>query len=76
MYYTIASLEDMAGNQTIDFDKDGNKYTVSIYNKGTKENCSKTYKNFVDAEYVYMKFVRAVLEGLYSFEERKKFFDV
>lgn len=56
--------------------KDGNKYTVSMYNKGTKESCSKTYKNSVDAEYVYMKFVRAVLEGLYSFEERKKFFDV
>lgn len=76
MYYTIASLEDMAGNQTVDFNKDGNKYTVSMYNKGTKESCSKTYKNFADAEYVYMKFVRAVLEGLYSFEERKKFFDV
>lgn len=76
MYYTIASLEDVAGNQTIDFNKNGNEYTVSMYNKGTKESCSKTYKNFVDAEYVYMKFVRVVLEGIYSFEERKKFFDV
>lgn len=44
MYYTIASLEDVAGNQTIDFNKDGNKYTVSMYNKETKESCSKTYK--------------------------------
>ena len=47
MYYTIASTEDLNNKVTVDFSQRGNKYSVELYKRETKDF---THKEFAKLE--------------------------
>ena len=72
MTYTIAIIEDLNGEIKVNFDKTGNKYLVGIYHNETKEYTYKEYSTHEEAKQIYIKLTTAILEGTYSYEDRKK----
>lgn len=72
MDYTIAVLEDLAGNQTIEFCKVGNEYRVSITDREKDKYITRHYRTRKEAQFVFLNLSYAVLEGTYSFEQRKQ----
>lgn len=75
MSYTIASMEDVHNDLVLDFGKNGNKYTVSIYNKQTKELTHKEYTQQEEAINIFDKVSRAILTGCYSEQDRRNMID-
>lgn len=71
MYYTIASLEDYAGNQVLSFDKMGQFYNISLYNKDSKESTKLTIRDITKASKIYLELTDCILKGYYSFEQRR-----
>ena len=72
MIYTITSTLDYASSQELDLIKNGNKYNINLYNKDTKENTSIKLENKEQATSIYLKFVEFIINGLYSYEQRKR----
>ena len=74
MIYTIAILEDLVEDIEIEFNKDGKGYTVIIIKKGDGIEIRKSYRRYFDnlkeAKEVFNKISDAILEGMYSFENR------
>lgn len=75
MYYTVASTRDFNGMMEVDFDKKGNKYVVSLRNKGRNEFTAKTFDTLAEALEVYQWFVEAFITGCYSYEDRKSWLE-
>lgn len=73
MYYTIAVLEDVHNGQKFEFNKNGNEYTISLYDEESGVYVTKDYKTNEGAIKVYQRLMEAVLTGCYSFEQRKQF---
>lgn len=73
MIYTIAILEDVQGNLKLIFDKNGNKYTVSIYNTETKEDTSTTFDTIQDAYKVFEKLSSWFIFSYYSEKNKRQF---
>ena len=71
MNYNVTSTEDYASNQVLQLIKNGNKYRVELYNRGTKELASIQLENIEQATSIYKKFVDFMIRGYYSFEQRK-----
>lgn len=71
MNYTIASIEDVRGTITVEFEKSGNKYLVGIYETETKEFTHKKYDEMETAYSVFEKLSKAIITGCYSYEDRK-----
>lgn len=71
MYYAVASTRDFNGMMQVDFDKKGNKYVVSLRNKGRGEYTFRTFDTLMEALAVYQRFVEAFITGCYSYEDRK-----
>lgn len=73
MYYTIAVLEDVHNGQKFEFNKNGNEYTISLYDEESGVYVTKDYKTNEGAIKAYQRLMEAVLTGCYSFEQRKQF---
>lgn len=71
MYYTIASTEDLNNKVTVDFSQRGNKYSVELYNRETKDFTHKEFAKIEDALNLYQRLVEAIVTGCYSYEDRK-----
>lgn len=50
MYYTIASTEDLNNKATVDFSQRGNKYSVELYKRETKDFAHKEFAKIEDAD--------------------------
>lgn len=72
MIYTIASIEDYASSQTLDFIKSGNKYNVELIDRKTKKVVRIRLNDKEKATSIYLKFVNFIIKGHYSFEQREK----
>ena len=72
MSYTIAVLEDLAGNQTIEFCKVGNEYMIGITDREEDRYITRHYRTRKEAQFVFLNLSYAVLEGKYSFEHRRQ----
>lgn len=73
MHYTIAMMKDVQIDMVISFDKVGNKYLVGLRNSENNEYTKKLFDNFREAKETYMKLADAILEGCYSYNQRKSF---
>ncbi len=49
MNYTIATTEEVHGNLCLNIDKNGNEYTVGLFNEATKEYTHRSFKTIDDA---------------------------
>jgi hypothetical protein len=72
MHYTIASLEEVHGNLTLNLDSSGNKYVVGLYNKDTKEYTHTEFETIGNAYAVFETLARCICMSLYSYEEKKE----
>lgn len=70
MNYTIAVLEDVYNDMTIDFCKDGENYTICIHAKPESYSHTMIYPNKHDANIVFLRLTVAIIDGCYSLEER------
>ena len=69
MNYTIATTKDLATDQVLDFGKNGQFYTVSLYDSngnGTTINIL----NHNQAESIYLKLASYIINGYYDFNHR------
>ena len=73
MNYTILVTEEIQGNLSIDFGKDGNLYSVHIYNKESKQHTSKKFASIDTAFMVYSKLCEFLAKGLYSEQDKRRF---
>jgi hypothetical protein len=71
MNYTIASLNDVNFGQVLTLDKNGNKYTVGLYNEETKEYTHKSFDSIGEAYTIFEKLSRCICFGEYSYSDRK-----
>ena len=73
MVYTIAVLEECHGNLVLEIGVHGNKYTVSIYNKETKDSTNQEYDKLEDAYKVFEKLSSWFVFGYYSEKAKRQF---
>lgn len=73
MIYTIAILEEAQGNLKLIFDKNGNQYTISLYNTETHDNSHKTFDNITDAYKVFEKLSSWIIFSYYSEKNKRQF---
>jgi len=71
MNYTIASLNDVNFGQVLTLDKNGNKYTVGLYNEETRECTRKSFDSIGEAYALFEKLSRCICFGEYSYIDRK-----
>lgn len=71
MNYTIATTEEAHGNLSLNIDKDGNEYTVGLFNEETKEYTHRSFKTTDGALTVYKTLVELIVNG-YGTEEYKR----
>ena len=72
MNYTIASLEDIHHDITINFDKNGNRYTVGMWHKELHEYTHKDFEDCEEARERFLMMARYILEGRYAYVDRKR----
>lgn len=69
MNYTIATTKDLATDQVLDFGKNGQYYTIGLYDN----NGNGTTINIADdnqAKNIYLKLASYIIDGYYSFDYR------
>lgn len=69
MNYTIATTKDLATDQSLTFGKDGQYYTIGLYDS----NGNGTTINILDdkqAKSIYLKLASYIIDGYYSFNDR------
>lgn len=71
MIYTIATLSCRDIDLTID--TKGNKYTVGLYNKESKQYTHNDFDNLNDAYKVFEKLSSWLIYGLYSEESKRDY---
>lgn len=72
MHYTITTMEDFNGSQSLKLNKAGNQYQVYFYNKGSSKATSKTFKTIEEAERAFFRIASCFIHGDYSAEDRAK----
>lgn len=71
MNYTIATTKEVHGDLSLNIDKNGNEYTVGLFNEVTKEYTHRSFKTIDDALTVYKTLVELIVKG-YGTEEYKR----
>lgn len=69
MNYTIATTKDLATDQVLDFGRNGQFYTVGLYDS----NGNGTTINILDdnqANSLYLKLASYIINGYYNFDDR------
>ena len=73
MIYTIAILEDVQGTLKLILDKAGNKYTITLYNKETKDSTHNTFDTLPDAYKVFEKLSSWIIFSYYSEAAKRQY---
>lgn len=71
MKYTIATTREVHSNLCLNIDKNGNEYTVGLFNDVTKEYTHRSFKTIDEALTVYKMIVELIVKG-YGTEEYKR----
>ena len=69
MNYTIATTKDLATDQVLDFGKNGQFYTVSLYDSNGNGTTVKVLDEN-QAESIYLKLASYIINGYYNFDYR------
>lgn len=72
MFYTITTMDDFSGMQSLKLNKSGNQYQVCHYYKEATKYTSKTFETIEDAERAFFKIASCFIHGTYSAEDRAK----
>lgn len=72
MNYEIASLKDVHNDVEISVIVDGNEYVVMMMKKYARECHHRNFSSIEEAYAVFEKLSKAVVMGLYSWEDRVK----
>lgn len=70
MNYEIASLKDVHNDVEISVIVDGNEYVVMMMKKYAREYHHRNFASIEEAYAVFEKLSKAVVMGLYSWEDR------
>ena len=71
MNYTIASLEDIQNDLTLDMVKNGNKIQVQLHHIGIREMTYKEFNTMQEAYSVFEKISKCICFGEYSYKDKK-----
>ena len=69
MNYTIATTKDLSTDQVLDFGKDGQYYTIGLYDNNGNGTTVKVLDDN-QAESIYLKLVGYIINGYYNFDDR------
>ena len=69
MNYTIAKTKDLATDQSLTFGKDGQYYTIGLYDNNGNGTTVKVLDDN-QAESIYLKLVGYIINGYYNFNDR------
>lgn len=72
MNYTIARTDETQGDLSVNYDINGNRYLIGIYNKESREYTHKTFDTREEAEKAYLTVVSWILNGLYSEADKRQ----
>ena len=72
MNYEIASLEDIRFDIEVYIEKNGNEYAVVLAKKYERDTFSNHFSSLEEAYTVFEKLSKAIVFGLYSWEEKIK----
>lgn len=75
MNYTIATLEEAHGPLSLNIDHDGDRYTVGLYNRDTKEYTHKTFDSIQEAYKVFEKLSSWIVFSYYKETEKRKYLE-
>lgn len=70
MNYTIATMQDIHGNQEIGLDKHGNQYMVWHNNKAWESFNRQNFNTLDEAERLFLALARCFIRGEWSAEDR------
>lgn len=73
MTYLIASMEIVNTSLILNFGKNGNKYTVSIYDKETNDLTTNKFNKKEEAYKVFEKLSSWFLLGVYSEAQKRRY---
>lgn len=73
MSYTISIIEDLHNNIKVNFDIEGNRYLVGIYNTETKIYTHKDFDDIQEAYNIFETLSNYIIFGLCSEEQRRHF---
>ena len=71
MNYTIATTKDLATDQSLTFGKDGQYYTIGLYDNNGNGTTVKVL-NHNQAESIYLELVSYIINSYYDFNHRFK----
>ena len=69
MNYTIAKTKDLATDQSLTFGKDGQYYTIGLYDNNGNGTTVKVLDDN-QAKSIYLKLASYIINGYYSFDDR------
>ena len=69
MNYTIATTKDLSTDQVLDFGKDGQYYTIGLYDNNGNGTTVKVLDDN-QAESIYLKLASYIINGYYDFNHR------
>jgi len=69
MNYSIITTKDIHNDQQLEFNKNGNKYSICLSNE--KENIIRNFEDYENAIEMYNFITTLFIKGWYSFDERK-----
>ena len=55
MHYTIMILDSVLDSQKVKLNKNGNQYSITLYNELLNESTTNTFDELMDAIYVFEK---------------------
>ena len=71
MIYSIATIKDFLFDQTVDLNKKGNRYQIVFYQSEKRNYTYKEFDTLEEAKKVFTRLSGAIIEGSYSYEDRK-----
>lgn len=69
MNYTIATTKDLATDQSLTFGKNGQYYTIGLYDSNGNGTTINILNNN-QAESIYLKLASYIINGYYNFDDR------
>lgn len=75
MHYTIMILDSVIDNQKVKLNKNGNQYSITLYNEELNESTTKNFDELMDAIYVFERFARAIGTGSFDYNTRKSWLE-
>lgn len=70
MHYTITTMNDFDGTQTLSLDKCGSQYMVGHYDKLTSTYTHKRFDTIEEAEAIFLKIAQCFIRCTHTAEAR------